>query len=292
MIEIGKYSRLKTVKKTDFGIYLDAGERETYSEILLPKKYVPKDLKIGEFIDAFIYKDSQNRPIATTQKPKILLNDFASLEVRDINKYGAFLDWGIDNQLLLPFREQPESLKAGEKVTVMMYLDRVSDRLVATSRLDKFLHKTLKPEDIELFNKGDSVKLLIYERTDIGFKAVIISDKIEHKYSGILYHSDVFQRIKPGDEIKGFIKTIRDDGKIDLTLRKTGLDEIAACREKILRTLKNTGGYLSLNDDSSPEDIKKLLEMSKKSFKKAIGMLYKDKLIIIEKHGIKLLNLS
>ncbi len=276
------------VKKVDFGVYLAAGEGEEYSEILLPKKDVPAGLNNGDFIDVFIYKDSENRPIATTRKPFIRLNDFASLEVKDINKYGAFLDWGIENQLLLPFREQPESLSAGEKVAVMLYFDRVSGRLAATSRIEKFLKKTILPEDKTPPAAGDSVGLLIYDKTEIGYKAVIFSPKTETRYSGIIYSNDVFQHIKPGDTVKGYIKTVRSDGKIDLTLRKTGIRELESAGRKILNALEKAGGFLAVSDDSPPEVIKKSLEMSRKSFKKAAGMLYRDRMIQLEKGGIRL----
>jgi uncharacterized protein len=277
MADIGKYNRMKIVKELDFGMYLEDG----LGEILLPKKYIPKGTKIGDWLEVFVYKDSENRPIATTQKPMIALNGFAFLEVKDVNKYGAFLDWGIDNQLLVPFREQPLRMGAGRKYVVMLYLDAVSDRLAATARLDRHLQS--KVENPEEWKQGQEEDLLIYDRWNLGFKAII-----NQKYSGMLYDSDIFQHIKIGDSVKGFIKKIREDGKIDLTLRKIGPEERNMNRDKLLQMLQDSKGFIPLNDDSSPDEIQKILQMSKKSFKKAAGVLYKAGLIEITDKGIKL----
>ncbi len=283
MVEIGKYHNLRVVKELSFGVYLDAGD----SEILLPKKYLPAGLKIGDILKVFIYKDSENRPIATTLKPKILLNEFAFLEVKDINKYGAFLDWGIENELLLPYSEQPKDIQKGKRYVVMLYLDRITERLVATARIEKHLIKIISPDMQDSLKEGDKVNLLVHGSTDLGYKTII-----NQKYSGIIYENDIYQKISIGESLPGYIKTIREDGKIDVTLRKTGLDELKEGKLKIIKNLKENNGFIPLNDESSPEEIKNRLNMSKKSFKRAAGMLYKEGLIDIKKDGIYLRSLA
>jgi uncharacterized protein len=232
-------------------------------------------------MEVFVYKDSENRPVATTQKPLLTLNEFACLEVKDVNKYGAFLEWGIENQLLVPFREQPLRMGAGMKYVVKLYLDPVSDRLAATARVEKHLiNRVENPEELK---DGQEVTLLIYDRWQLGYKAII-----NQKYSGVLYDSDTFQNVKIGDSLTGFIKKIREDGKIDLTLRKSGPEERNASRDKVLQMLKDNEGFIPYNDDSSPEEIQQFLQMSKKSFKKAVGVLYKEGLIEISEKGLRL----
>ncbi len=280
MIEIGKYYDLKVVKELNFGIYLNTGD----SEILLPAKYVAKGTKIGDTLHVFIYKDSENRPIATTQKPEFILEGYAFLEVKDINKYGAFLDWGIDNQLLLPYSEQPKFIEKGKRYVVKLCLDKLTDRLFASAKIDKFLEREILDEDRDLLKTGVIVNLLIYAITDLGYKSII-----NQKYAGILYQNDVYKKINIGDNLQGYIKTIRDDGKIDVTIRKNGLEEINACKARLFKALKDSKGFLPLNDNSPPETIQSALEMSKKSFKKAAGMLYKEGKIQIFDNGIKLL---
>lgn len=279
MIEVGKYYTLVVKKAVDFGIYLDAShlsEGGAYSEILLPKREVPQGVKPGEALQVFLYKDSQGRPIATTRVPKIQLGEFACLEVMDVNKYGAFLDWGVENQLLLPFREQPIEVKPGDKIVVYLYLDDVSDRLVATARTEMYLEKLLLPDDRQAIVEGTPVKLMPYEKTDLGYKAILWNDKTSRKYISMLYQNDIFKQFNIGDTLDGFVKTVREDKKIDVTLRLSGVDELVICKERIIEILRENGAFLPLNDDSSPESIREKLEMSKKSFKKAAGMLLKE----------------
>lgn len=276
MVELGKHHELMIVKELPFGDYLEANG----NEILLPIKDVPAGAKPGDVIRVFIYKDSDARPIATTKEPLITLDGFASLEVKDVNKFGAFLDWGIENQLLLPFREQVGLVAKGVRCIVRLYLDRVSDRLAATMKVEKFLEKNAD----DLIHEGDEVDLLVYEETGLGYKAIV-----NGRFSGIIYRTDIFSKVGTGDSIRGFIAKIREDRKIDLTLRRSGIDELAICAEKIIYELKNAGGFLPINDSSEPEDIQKALQMSKKSFKRAIGMLYKDKKLNITENGIRII---
>jgi hypothetical protein len=275
-LKIGDFNTLEVVRFVDFGAYLESDE----GDILLPKSKIPHGTEIGEMLDVFIYKDSENRLIATTDTPKIIINQCAFLEVMDVNKYGAFLDWGIENQLLVPFREQTTTMNVGSKYMVYLYLDKVSDRLVATMRVEKHLSKD--PGDLA---EKEKVNLYIYQKTPIGYKAVI-----NQKNIGLLYAGDLLQKIHIGDQRQGYIKTIREDHKIDLSLQPIGFERLKTIPEMILNELQNNKGVLSLNDKSSPEKIKERLGISKSDFKKAVGMLFKQKKIEIREDGITLNN--
>ena len=247
--------------------------------MLLPNKYIPQDVKEGDEIEVFVYKDSEDRPVATTLTPKIQRHDFAFLEVKDVNNYGAFLDWGLEKDLMVPFFEQAVKMEAGKSYVVYLFLDQETDRLVATSKVEDFL----EDEDIEL-EEGQEVDLLVYKKTDLGYKVII-----NNLFEGLIYHNEIFQPVQIGDKLKGYIKTLREDKKIDVILQKTGYKNIIEPNsEKILEAIKKHDGFLPLNDKSSPDEIYKSLGMSKKVFKKAIGALYKQKVIIIEKDGIYL----
>lgn len=275
MINVGEFAELYIVKLLSFGAYLDADT----TEVLLPIREVPDHCKVGDRLKVFIYKDSENRLIASTRQPFIQLNGFASLEVMDTNKYGAFLDWGLDNQLLVPFREQHVQLAKGKFYVVRLYLDPKSDRLVATSRIERHLIDQAGDE----LKENDKVNLLVYGQSEIAFKVII-----NQKYSGLLYRSDLYQPVFYGESLDGYIKKIRPDQKIDLTLRMPGLDEYARTRQLLLDKLGENNGFLALSDDSSPDKIKNRLHISKKSFKKAVGGLYKEGLIALESSGIRL----
>lgn len=275
MVPIGKYNDMKINKILNFGAYLDAGDTD---EILLPLHKLPENAESGDVIRVFVYKDSENRPIATTDHPKIQLNQFAFLEVKDVNKYGAFLDWGIENQLLVPFREQKEEMEAGKRYVVMMYLDRISDRLVATTKVDKHLES--QPEEME---EGQEVDVLVYDETDLGYNVIV-----DHKYQGLVYGNEVFHEVNIGDEYPGYVKKIRDDGNIDISLRKTGIEGLQDNSKRIYQALRESHGFLPLNDKSSPNAIRDILQMSKKTFKRSIGMLYKQRIIEITDDGIRL----
>ncbi|WP_372880185.1 S1 RNA-binding domain-containing protein [Psychromonas sp.] len=277
MIKIGAYNELTIIKQVDFGMYLDGYEE---GEILLPRRYVTNDMQVGQKVSVFLYFDSDDRLIATTQKPKAEAGQFASLKVIDTNKAGAFLDWGLPKDLLVPFNQQKIPMKQGYGYVVYIYQDNISERLVASSKLDRFL-------DIEeaSYKVGDKVDLLIAERTDLGFKAII-----NNKHWGVLFPSEVFGDMGIGKKCKGYIKQVREDGKIDLTLTQVGYGKIDALAERIVQTMKLHQGYLQLSDKSSPEQIAKILKMSKGNFKKAIGQLYRKKLINIEDNGIRLID--
>jgi predicted RNA-binding protein (virulence factor B family) len=275
MAEIGRLNVLKVVKEVEFGIYLDGGE---LGEILLPRRYVPRNCKTGDNLEVFIYVDSEDRIIATTEKPYAMVGDFALLKVVSVNNVGAFLDWGLPKDLLVPFSEQDRKMEEGRAYIVKIYLDEKTRRIAASSRLDNYLEQ--EPGDLQ---EGQEVELLIRHRTPIGHIAIINS--LHH---GVLHHNEVFQTLNRGQKIKGFIKKIRDDHKIDLCLHQPGYGKVADVTETILDTLKKEGGFLSITDKTSPEVIYNWFGVSKKTYKKAIGAIYKRRLIIIEDTGIKL----
>jgi len=275
MIEIGKYNTLRVVKKVDFGIYLDGGED---GEILMPAKYVPKGTKPDDEIEVFIYSDTEDRPIASSETPFALVNEFAYLKVKAVNKFGAFLDWGILKDLLVPFREQKADMVEGYSYVVYIYLDEKTNRLAASAKVNKFLSKEIPPYEV-----NDEVNILIQRKTEIGYMAII-----DNKFGGLLYKNEVFKDIEPGDKLKAFVKKIREDGKIDLALQKSGYEQIDGISENILQIIKDNGGFVGVTDKSSPELIKALFNISKKSFKKAIGKLYKQRIISIDNEGISI----
>ncbi len=274
-MEIGKINELKVVKEVDFGVYLDGGE---YGEILMPKRYVPNDCKLEDVINAFVYRDSEDRLIATTEMPKAMVGDFAFLEATSVTTVGAFLDWGLPKDLLVPYREQGQKMVKGKQYVVYIYLDNESERIVASSKIDRFLDN-LPPE----YNENQPVGLFIVGKTEIGYRAII-----NNAHTGMLYKNEVFQPIKQGQQLKGFIKKVREDEKIDLCIEKPGFEKQDTLSETILDYLKQNEGFLELTDKSKPEKIYTLFNSSKKNFKKAVGALYKKKMILIEKDGIRL----
>lgn len=276
MIELGKYNKLRAMRATLNGVYLADAEN---NEVLLPKKYIPAELRMKEEITVFIYRDSEDRITATTLKPKIQLGEFACLQVNDIAPFGAFLDWGLEKDLLVPFREQPETLIKGNWYVVYLFHDKQSDRLVASARINRFLEK----ENI-LLEKGEKVNLFVTDISEQGVNVIV-----NNRYRGLIFKNDLFQNLVKGDKIKGYIKNIRSDKKIDVVLQKPGYESIEPTAQKILDKLKHNKGFLELSDSSDPEIIKAMLGISKKAFKKAIGSLYKKKLIEIQGKGIKLL---
>ena len=276
MAAIGLMNDLEVVKEVDFGIYLDGG---THGEILMPKRYVPEGCKPGDVLNVFIYLDSEDRLVATNEKPKAMVGEFALLPVVSITDVGAFLDWGLPKDLLVPFREQQQRMEAGRSYLVYVYLDDESQRIAASSKLDKCVDNI--PVDYEV---GEEVDLIIAGQTDLGFKAII-----DNSHWGMIFKNEVFQPLKVGQKLKGFIKTIREDEKIDLSLQKEGYEKIDDISQNILNKLAASNGFLPLTDKSSPESIKGTFQISKKNFKKAIGSLYKHRLISLEEDGIKLL---
>ena len=274
-VEIGRTNSLRIVKEVDFGLYLDGGE---HGEILLPKRYVPENYKIDEVIDVFVYLDSEDRIITTTEKPFTEVDEFAYLEVVAVNSVGAFLDWGLMKDLFVPFREQKVSVSRGEWHVVFVYFDDESQRIATSTRLDKFTGDVI-PEYLE----GEEVDLLIVRKTDLGYQAVV-----DDLHLGLIYENEVFRELQIGERTKGFIKKMREDDKIDISLQKLGFWNIGGVAENIMNILQENGGTMPVSDKSSPEIISKHFQISKKSFKKAIGTLYKKKLISISKTEIKI----
>ena len=275
MIELGKVNTLKVVKEVDFGLYLDGGEA---GEILLPTRYIPEDTEVDHFVDVFIYLDSEDRIIATNETPLAQVGDFAFLKCVQLTEYGAFCDWGLMKDLLVPFSEQTTDMVEDVRYFLYIYIDEETDRIVASAKISKFLDNV--PAEYE---EGEEVDLIIATRTDLGVKVIV-----NGIHSGLLYHNEVFQELKPGQKIKGFIKTLREDEKLDVSLQPVGYDHVVGIAGDILRKLQANGGYIEATDKSSPEVIKHMFGISKKVFKKAIGALYKDRLISFEKEGIRL----
>jgi len=253
MIKIGTYNELEIIKQVDFGFYLDGFEE---GEILLPKRYCTDEMQVGDTITVFLYFDSEDRLIATTQKAKAEVNQFSSLKVIDTNRAGAFLDWGLPKDLLVPFNQQKIPMKQGYGYIVYVYQDDISERLVASSKLDRFLDR-----EPATYKKGDKVDLLIADKTELGFKAII-----NDKHWGVLFESEVFGDMGIGKRCKGYIKQVREDGKLDLGLTQVGYGKIDALAERIVQTMKQHDGYLPLYDKSSPDQIAKILKMSKANF--------------------------
>ena len=275
MLEIGKTNTLKVVKEVDFGLYLDGGES---GEILLPTRYIPKGTEVDHYIDVFIYLDSEDRLIATNEVPYAQVGDFAFLKCVATTEYGAFLDWGLMKDLLVPFSEQTVDMVEEVRYFVHVYLDDETQRVVASGKISKFLDNV--PADYE---EGQEVDLIIGTRTDLGVKVII-----NETHSGLLYHNEVFEDLRPGQRTKGYIQKLREDDKIDVRLQKEGYEHVVGIAGDILRKLQSNGGYIEATDKSSPEVIKHMFGISKKVFKKAVGALYKDRLISIEAEGIRL----
>lgn len=276
MVKIGKINKLQVIKFVDFGLYLDGGQD---GEILMPARYVPDNCKINDWLDVFIYLDSEDRLLATDEKPLVYTNEFASLKVVAVTQFGAFLDWGLPKDLLVPYKEQADRMIEGKNYVVYVYEDAATGRIVASSKIEKFLDKS--PQNYEINQK---VELLIYQRTDLGFKAVI-----NNAHSGLIYYNQIFKKIAIGDKVEGYIKEIREDGKIDLSLEKQGYEKIEGVAQNVLNIIKNKGGTIKIHDKSPAEEIYSVFGVSKKTFKKAIGDLYKKRLIVIEKDRVRLL---
>ena len=273
MIHIGTDNTLTIARQTQFGLYL---EDQDGNEVLLPNKYVPNQFEIGQEVTVFVYLDHEQRPVATTLEPHIYINEFALLRVNHTNELGAFLGWGLEKDLFVPFREQARKMEKGKRYLVYLYLDEKTGRLVASSKTNQFLsNDNLK---VQL---GDEVDLIISH----------ITEAVNERYKGLLYKNEIYDDgIKPGDRMIGYVKNIRPDNKLDISLQQPGYEGVAPSSEKVLEELRANRGFLRLNDDSHPEDIKSVLKMSKKTFKKAIGLLYKEKKIEIKPDGIYLID--
>jgi len=280
MVIIGKSYSLEVTKTVDFGVYLAAGD---LGEVLLPRRHITKTLRKGDTVHVFLYLDSEDRPVATTQTPKACVGEFSYLPMVASTDVGAFLNWGLDKDVLVPFGEQHRPMEVGKSYLVYLYLDKVDQRITASSKVDKYLNDD-EPHDYQL---QQPVDLIIANSTELGYKVII-----NHSHWGILYKDEVHQRISFGQSIKGFIKATREDGKIDISLRDPAIsgheirDEQSAV---ILDYLQSNQGFAPLHDKSDPKQIAELLKMSKGAFKKAIGGLYKKKIIQIDKDGIRLI---
>jgi len=275
MLEIGKYNTLKVLKEVDFGVYLDGGDGK---EILLPIRYVPQDTKPGDDIEVFIYHDNEGRLIATTLHPKAIVGEFRFMQVKSVNETGAFLDWGLMKDLLVPFKEQKATMHEDGWYLVYVRLDDITGRIMASAKVDKFLDNT--PPDYQ-FNQ--EVNLLVAEETPMGYRVII-----NNLHWGLIYHSEVFRPLKRGEQIKGYIKEVREDEKIDVSLTPLGYKKVDGLSGTILEALNANGGYLPVHDKSDPEQIYALFHCSKKAFKQAIGLLYKQQLITLDGKGIRL----
>ncbi len=261
------------VKQVDFGVYLDG---ESDGEILLPKRYVPEGTEIGDILHVFIYTDSEDRIIATTEKPLALVGEFAFLEVVEVNRMGAFLEWGLMKQLFVPFREQREPMEMGKRYPVFVYVDYDTRRITASSKLARFIDTT-HPE----LEEGQEVDLMLYQHTNLGWKAIV-----NQQYSGVLYENEVFQPLSIGQQLKGYVKQVRPDDKIDLMLQKPGFEKVDDFSVSLFEQLVAAGGFLPLTDKSPADVIYDRFGISKKTFKKAVGDLYKKRLITLEEDGL------
>ncbi|HEY5690189.1 MAG TPA: S1-like domain-containing RNA-binding protein [Cyclobacteriaceae bacterium] len=276
MIDIGQYHELRILRETSVGLFL--GD-ESGEDVLLPNKYRPEKFEIGDLIEVFVYRDHEERKVATNLTPKIFLNDFALLQVTAVTEVGAFMDWGLEKELMVPFNEQRQKMEEGRWYLVYMTLDKKTDRLFASNKIEKFLQN-----DVLTVKEGDAVDLVIMQKTDLGFSAII-----DNAHKGLIYENEIFRKINVGDKFPGFIKKIREGNKIDVSLHPIGYQNFndPNC-QLILQKLTENNGFLALTDQSSPEDIYTQFGISKKAYKKAIGALFKQRRISLEKTGIKL----
>ncbi len=275
-MEIGKYNNLKVVKSVDFGVYMDGGEA---GEILMPKRYVPEGTRLGDELRCFVYQDAEARLLATTERPYATVGEFASLKINAVNNVGAFADWGVSKELLIPHREQKGDMEVGRRYIVYIYFDQVSQRIVGTERIEKYLNNT-PPE----YKPGEEVDVLVERRTPLGYRVII-----NNTHTGLIYNNQIFRTVQIGHHMRAYVKTVREDDKIDLSLQPLGyrrmVDEVEA---SILKALHLNNGFLALSDNSDPEAITAILQCSKKSFKKAAGALYKQGRIRITDEGLYL----
>lgn len=275
MLFIGKYNDLTITRDAEQGLYLEDPQGE---EVLLPNRYVTKDMRPDDRIRVFVYKDSEDRPVATTEKPLALRDEFAYLKVADVNNSGAFLDWGLTKDLFVPFSEQLTPMERGKNYLVFLYLDRLTSRMLASPRLNQFLDN----ERLTIA-EGDEVDLIIWERTDLGYNVIV-----NEFHKGLVFESDIFKTLQIGDRMKGYVKKIREENKLDVTLEKIGIERFEPLIQRVVDALNKNNGFLPLHDDSDPEEISKALGMSKRNFKKSIGSLWKSGVIQFEESGIRL----
>lgn len=281
-VRVGDFNRLKVKELARregygpvFGAYLEGGRE---GDILMPQKYVPEGVEPGDEVDCFVYLDQEERLVATTEKPLAKVGDFAWLKCAWVNEYGAFLDWGVTKNLFCPFREQKRHMEVGNSYLVYIYIDKESYRLAASAKVERFLSNEPAP-----YKPGDEVGLLVWQKTDLGFKVIV-----DNRYSGLIYENQIYQYVHSGDRLRGYIAQVRPDGKIDVTLQPTGRRETEDFAQTLLEWLRHNGGACPLGDKSDAEDIKRMFQVSKKTFKRAIGALYKQRLIVLEGDGFRL----
>ena len=275
-IKLGEYNLLEVVKEVDFGVYLDGSED---GEILLPTRYVPQGCKPGDVLNVFIYLDMDERLIATTLQPYVKVGEFACLEVAWVNQYGAFLDWGLMKDLFVPFREQKMKMLKGNSYVVYVHLDEDSYRIVASAKVEKYLSK-----DMPEYNAGDEVEILVWQKTDLGYKVIV-----DNKFGGMIFKNEIFTDVRIGMKMPAYIKQVRPDGKIDLELQKGGVKKVEDFADTLLEYIRSNGGSTPLNDKIEADVIYNTFGVSKKTFKKAVGDLYKKRLIVLEgEQGIRL----
>ena len=274
-IELGKFNQLEVVKEVDFGLYLDGGDE---GEILLPTRYVPEDCKVGDMLNVFLYLDIDERLIATTLTPLVQVGQFACLEVSWVNQFGAFLNWGLMKDLFVPFSEQKMKMQVGRSYVVHAHVDEESYRIVASAKVERYLSK-----DMPDYAPGAEVDILIWQKTDLGFKAII-----DNKYSGLLYENEIFRALETGMQMKAFVKQVREDGKVDLILQKPGQGKVEDFAATLLDYIREQGGHITLHDKSPAEEIYDTFGVSKKTFKKAVGDLYKKHVVLLQENGIEL----
>ena len=277
MIRLGEYNTLEILRETDPGLYLGDTQENV---VLLPHRYKPENFNIGDMLEVFVYLDYEERPVATTLTPHVLLNDFGYLHCSDVNEFGAFMDWGVQKQLFVPFKEQARPMKVGNWYIVYLSMDEQTNRLVGSSKTNKYLNN-----DTVTLEKFDEIAIMVTHITDLGANVIV-----NGKHKGLIFINDIFEDIRTGDTMKAFVKSVREDNKIDVVLQSPGYRSIEPNANFILDELEAAGGFMPLHDKSDPQAIKNELGMSKKSFKKAIGTLYKDKQIAIKPDGIELID--
>ena len=275
MIEIGKFHELAVLAEVAAGVYLDAGKGE---EILLPRKYVPAGTRPGGNVRVFVLRDSEDRLLATTQMPKAVAGEYACLRAKEVTELGAFLDWGLDKDLFVPFKEQKHRMMAGQNYVVRVCVDVKTDRIIGTSRLERYLS-----HDVAGLAEGQKVELMVYDFTDLGMLCVV-----DRNYYGMLYRNETFELLEIGQLCTGYIKRVREDGKLDVTLQPQGYDAALEAMPAILEALKLAGGSLPYNAKTDADEIARVFRMSKKVFKKAVGGLYKERKIVVTDAGIRL----
>lgn len=274
-LQLGRFNSLPVLRRAEQGLYLEGGPE---GSILLPNKYVPEGAQEGDVLDVFLYLDQQERLIATTLQPKAQVGEFACLAVNWVNNFGAFLDWGLEKDLFVPFREQKQKMQKGHSYIVHLHVDKETFRIVASAKVEHWLSKDIPP-----YRAGDQVDVLVWQKTELGFKVIA-----DNQFPGLIYDSDVFRELRSGDRLTAYVKQVRGDGKLDLTLQRQGQQGVADFSTVLLEHIRSNGGVVPLGDKSQPEEIYALFGVSKKVFKKAVGDLYKQRLITIEPQELRL----